>query len=145
MSGDIQPGILCNVYSFQLPAQPVPENQLPPDPDGNPNFNVLWYGLTDPLLRLMNGGDIGLLQAAMGAGFNVGAAQALFDQYAYPILVSMMPLQDAVDFAMYLANVVVGRHRFVAGPALCGGEIDVSVITRDGGFEWLKRKKRTAR
>jgi hypothetical protein len=50
-----------------------------------------------------------------------------------------MPLQDAIDYAVYLVNVVIGRFRFTVGPAVCGGDIDVAVVTPDA-FTWIRRK-----
>jgi hypothetical protein len=50
-----------------------------------------------------------------------------------------MPLQDAIDFAEYAVEVVVGRFRFGHGPPLCGGDTDIAVVT-PGNFEWAKRK-----
>lgn len=50
-----------------------------------------------------------------------------------------MPLQDAIDFAAYLVHVVKGRFRFVVGPKVCGGPVDIAVV-KPGKFEWIRRK-----
>ncbi len=39
-----------------------------------------------------------------------------------------MPLQDAIDFAVFVANVQVEMDRFLPGPPACGGPIDVMVL-----------------
>ena len=57
----------------------------------------------------------------------------------YAVSFAGMPLQDAIDYAVYLINVAIGRFRFVIGAPLCGGEIDVAVITPKD-FTWVRRK-----
>jgi hypothetical protein len=39
-----------------------------------------------------------------------------------------MPTQDAIDLAVFLADVQVQMDRFLPGPAVCGGPIDVMVL-----------------
>jgi len=41
---------------------------------------------------------------------------------------SAMPLQDAIDLAVFLAKVQVQMDRFLPGPPACGGPIDVMVL-----------------
>jgi len=50
-----------------------------------------------------------------------------------------MPLQDAIDLAVYLVEMTIGRYRFAVGAPVCGGEVDVAVIT-PRGFTWVSRK-----
>jgi hypothetical protein len=50
-----------------------------------------------------------------------------------------MPIQDAIDLAVYLVNVTIGHSRFAVGPAVCGGQIDVATIT-SRGFRWISQK-----
>lgn len=50
-----------------------------------------------------------------------------------------MPLQDAIEYVEYLINLMTGRFRFYAGTPLCGGDIDLAVITYRG-FNWIKRQ-----
>lgn len=42
--------------------------------------------------------------------------------------VNVMPLQDAMDFAFFLATTQVQMERFLPGEALCGGPIDFMVL-----------------
>lgn len=39
-----------------------------------------------------------------------------------------MPLQDAIDFAVFLAGVQIEMDRFLPGSPFCGGPIDVMVL-----------------
>jgi len=42
--------------------------------------------------------------------------------------VSVMPIQDAVDLAVFLATIQVQMERFLPGEPVCGGPIDVMVL-----------------
>ena len=46
-----------------------------------------------------------------------------------------MPLQDAIDYAYYMINLVIGRFRFVVGPDYAE-EIDIAAITQRE-FTWI--------
>jgi hypothetical protein len=134
----------ADLYGFFLPFDTEPVNYLPDLADGLPNFNVRWFGQTEPLVRLMKGADTELLKEALQGQYAeqdalIDAALNLYGKFEYPVLFNLMPLQDAIDFAVYLVSVVIGKFRFTMGLPLCGGDIDVAIVSR-GGFEWLKRK-----
>lgn len=142
-------GLLASGYSsgqffpeqwlVQLPAMPE-LHELRPGRDGQPDFGANWFGLTDAIIRLHWGRDDKAL-AILSERFDVplDAIRELFAPLQYPVLFGGMPLQDAIDYVVYLINVVIGRYRFVVGAPLCGGDIDVAVI-RPNDFTWVKRK-----
>jgi hypothetical protein len=39
-----------------------------------------------------------------------------------------MPLQDAIDLAVFLAEVQIEMDRFLPGSPVCGGPVDVMVL-----------------
>ncbi|MCH8876769.1 MAG: hypothetical protein IIA89_08070 [Chloroflexi bacterium] len=142
-------GILVSGYSSGsfFPDQWLlgfPSNQgiqeLRPAVDGKPNFGASWFGLTDAIVRLHWGRDDKVLEI-VSKKFDLSAddARDLFNELQYPVLFEGMPLQDAIDYAVYLINVVIGRFRFVVGAPLSGGQIDVAVIIPDS-FTWVRRK-----
>ncbi len=142
-------GILVSGYSSEkfFPEQwlielPISDKlkEIRPDQKGKPQFGANWYGLTDSIIRLHWGRD----DAAIGIlakHFNKPQEEIIkiLEPLQYPVLFDGMPLQDAIDYAVYLMNVAIGRYRFVVGAPLCGGEIDVAVIT-PSEFTWIKRK-----
>jgi hypothetical protein len=126
-------------WLFQLPNEPELKN-IRPDKEGKPDFGAHWYGLTDAIIRLHWGRDeraIGLL----AEHFKVSEQEIhdVLQPLQYPVSFAGMPLQDAIDYAVYLINVAIGRFRFVIGAPLCGGEIDVAIITPKD-FTWVRRK-----
>ena len=57
----------------------------------------------------------------------------------YPVSFDGMPIQEAIDYAEYLVKTVIGRFRFTLGPELCGGDVDIAVVTPQA-FTWVQRK-----
>jgi hypothetical protein len=111
-----------------------------PDVEGRPHFGANWFGLTDAVVRLHWGRDEQVLDTvAKRFQVPIEEVRQLLASYQYPVLFDGMPLQDAIDYAVYLVNVAIGRFRFVVGAPLCGGEIDVAVIT-PSAFTWIHRK-----
>ena len=133
-------------WAFEFPGQVQPI-EIQPDTASQPQFGVQWFGQTDALVRLHNGFDLRLVQALKDKGFDpvkvddFFSAQNLFAaKIPYNVIFDGMPLQDAIDYAAYLIHVVKGRFRFVVGPKLCGGPVDIAVV-RTTGLEWVRLKK----
>lgn len=143
-------GVLVNGYSdgayfpeqylFEFPTTPDLQIRRPDREDSEPDFGVDWFGLTDAITRLIKGADL-RLGAMLAERLRISPEEVwqLLAQFEYPIAFEGMPLQDAIDLAVYLVEMTIGRYRFVVGAPLCGGEIDVAVIT-SRGFTWVYRK-----
>jgi hypothetical protein len=114
--------------------------RIRPDESGKPVFGANWYGMTDAIVRLHWGRDDQAL-ALLAQRFQVEVSEihSILEPFQYPVPFEGMPLQDAIDYAVYLVNVVIGRFRFSIGPEFCGGDIDVAVVTPDA-FTWIRRK-----
>ncbi len=127
-------------YWFEFPAMPDVQNRRPDGENGEPNLGVDWFGLTDAISRLIKGADHRLAQV-LSERLQVSPDEAwqTLAQFEYPIAFEGMPLQDAIDLAVYLVELTIGRYRFAVGAPLCGGEVDVAVIT-PRGFTWVYRK-----
>jgi hypothetical protein len=114
------------------------EQNRPDRPDGTPNFGATWHGMTDAINRLWGGIEPQARTALVAAGVTEQQL-AVLSQFEYPVIFDAMPLQDAIDFAAWLAEVVIGRFRFVVGAAMVVGPVDIAIITRQG-FRWIRRK-----
>lgn len=132
-----------DIYKCELPVDRdwVPlrakHNNSPHD------FGSNWFGITEPLIRLVNGYSVnGASKLATDFGVDPKAVEAWTKSGAnsMPLIFNGMPLQDAVDFAKYLVDVVIGWSRFSLGPPQCGGLIDIAVI-RPRSFQWAQRKE----
>jgi len=130
-------------FAGLLPINSEPGPARVPDPA---SFGANWYGATDAILRLYKGFSPEIPQRLLALGLDQKQAEDALSGLEYPVAYDSMPLQDAVDFAMYLVSVVIGRFHFVAHPAICGGEIDVAVMTpQPREFTWIQRKDLRAR
>lgn len=129
-------------YSIELPHQNAWQIVFPDENDGHPYFGATWYGQIEALTRLIRGFDVASLSKLEERGVPAATIQEWVenDIPSLPLVFDGMPIQDAIDFAMYAANVTIGRFRFGAGVALCGGEIDVALL-RPGGLQWAQRKQ----
>jgi len=135
----------ARLWAFEFPAMPAPVEVMP-NVNGQPDFGVNWFGQVDAVVRLLHGIDPRIIQALKDAGFDRTAVDNFFSvqnlhtlKLPYNFIFDGMPLQDAIDFAAYLIHIVKGRFRFVAGPKLCGGPVDIAVI-KPHQFEWIRRK-----
>jgi len=128
-----------DIWRFILPQDTEVHDQRP-DRDGKPDFGASWFGLTEPIVRLHFGRDERAVKLICEKlNIEEGAAREALQPLEYPIPFAQMPLQDAIEYAHYLVTVVVGRYRFVLGPELCGGEIDIAAITQNE-FKWIMQK-----
>ena len=105
-------------------------------------FGPSWYGLTEALVRLLKGFDL----AGMNELVNRGADAAIVQQWIndgvseVPVVYGDMPIQDAIDFARYAVEVTIGLYRFAPTLPLCGGSVDIAVIT-PAAFRWAQQKQ----
>jgi len=53
----------------------------------------------------------------------------------------LFSLQDGIDYAAFLVRTTIDAQKFLPMPKTCGGEIEIAIITPDGGFEWIKSKE----
>ena len=127
------------IWRFVLPHDTEVHNQRP-DKNGKPDFGASWFGVTEPIVRLHFGCDE-LAVRILSEKFTIPEEEIreALQPLQYPIAFPQMPLQDAIDYATYLLNVAVGRFRFVLGPELCGGQLDIAIITQNE-FKWISQK-----
>ena len=57
-----------------------------------------------------------------------------------PLIFSPMPIQDAIDLARFLVHSAIMFSRFIPGPNVVGGPIEIAVITKHESFKWISRK-----
>ena len=134
---------------FQILIPVEGPSEIWPDPEENQQqFGVRWWGQTAPIERLYLGCDLGIVDWFKENGISDADAFEYFLQLRqrlmWPIIYEGMPIQDAIDLAVFLVNVTIGHSRFAVGPAVCGGHIDVATITARG-FRWVRRKDWTVK
>jgi len=67
-------------------------------------------------------------------------APLLVTQLQAPLVFAPMPIQDAIDLGRFLVHAATMFSRFLPGPQIVGGPIEVAAITKHEGFKWISRK-----
>jgi hypothetical protein len=131
-----------DIWRFAIPFDQEVQNARP-DRDGHPDFGASWFGATDAIIRL-HWGRAEEVMRILSERFGIAEEdiKAALEPLQYQVPFGVMPLQDAIEYAYYMINVTIGRYRFVIGPELCGGEVDVAAITQ-GKFVWISQKSWT--
>src|SRR5262249_31289840 len=106
---------------------------------------VTWNGQVEAISRLVIGYSPllpAVLQNALGVPQEqIGpATSVLTESLVAPLVLPPMPIQDAIDLAEFLVDLTIKFTRFLPGPQLVGGPIEIAAITKHEGFKWVKRK-----
>jgi hypothetical protein len=58
------------------------------------------------------------------------------------VVISAMPVQDAIDLARFLVETTIGFVRFslTMQPKAVGGSVEIAAITKHEGFQWVQRR-----
>jgi len=107
-------------------------------------FGPRWAGETEALDRLILGVGSRFVDALKQVGLEDNAARDLANEVWQRLRVDLhlpaMPIQDAIDFAHYLAETAVKFSQFSLRAPTVGGPIEIATITKHEGFKWVKRK-----
>lgn len=105
-----------------------------------------WRGIPVPFARLYNGFDTRICEALKKAGVKDEVIKDVLkvENWRMPIAYDGMPVQDAINFAVYILETTIGAASFEIGAApSCGGPIQVAVILPDKGWHWVKEPEYT--
>ena len=91
-------------------------------------YGVSWGGQVDVIAGILNPSQ---LRSPDGEMKQVNKA---------PVLWQTMPVQDAIDFAIYAVRTTIDTIRFQARPKNVGGPIDVLLLTPEK-TSWIQRKE----
>lgn len=122
-------------FEFLLPRDAGPIAARPADA-----FGASWRGIDAPFTRLYKGFDPYVLPARLEAkGLSQEDIQEVFDATGLEtwVIYDGMPLQDAVNFAVWILDTTIGWATFQVGVASCGRPLQVATIGADTGFRWV--------
>jgi len=104
----------------------------------------IWFGQPEAIFRLVRGASLKLPEALKKLGVDESLihpyAEAILRETGTNLVWSGMPIQDAIDLAVFFANTSINFSRFNAGANTVAGPIDVAAITRHEGLKWVSRK-----
>jgi hypothetical protein len=119
---------------------PPPEPLRPTDAAG-----LTWNGEPEAITRLLLGfgNDLpAVLQERLGVPEDQveSAMEVVRQGLERHVVISAMPIQDAIDLAHFLVELTIGFSRFSPGASTVGGEVEIAAITKHEGFKWVRRK-----
>lgn len=116
-----------------------PHLAAPPIPSA---VNIGFWGAPNFILRLLNGWDHGLKDAIMNSGNWTGSEPDLIAELNKSALqVGMSTLRDAIDFVYSSIHSTIKALKFSDLNQVCGGPIELAVISTDRRFRWVRHKK----
>ena len=131
------------VYQFAIPVAPAPIEQHPSNP--SPVFGITWGGQREIVDRLITGYDARAIQFAKAClnltQQQIAQLKQAFTPLQMQIPIQLLPLQDCIDLSLFFVRTTIEAQRLTVGIRGCGGNIDIAIITRQKGFEWVQQKK----
>ncbi len=111
---------------------------------GRDLVGINWNGQIEAVTRLVLGCGTALGQALTELGLPNDqiqpALQHIWARLEAPLAMPAMPIQDAIDLAIFLAETANNFSKFTPGPPTVGGPIETAAITKHEGFRWVQRK-----
>jgi hypothetical protein len=101
-----------------------------------------FWGVPVIFRRLLNGYDDRTVDAVINSGKWNGTRpelEAILGQFrlAHP----QVPIRDAIDFVHTGIMSTIKAMKFSNFPQVCGGPIEIAVISSDRRFRWVKHKE----
>src|SRR4051794_35462630 len=99
-----------------------------------------FWGVPALINRLINGCGEDVFFAIINSGKWSGTPQDLIDIIASHRLVhpATVPIREAIDFTHACLMATVKAIKFSLIPRVCGGPIEIAVITTDRKFRWVQ-------
>jgi hypothetical protein len=123
-------------------AQPAQKLREPKD------AGVSWGGQAEVLQRIMLGFSPQIFEVLAQVSNPPGNPEDVAKNLApifsarcqAPMVFAPMPIQDAIDLARFLVHAASMFSRFLPGPNVVGGPIEIAAITKHEQFKWISRK-----
>lgn len=143
ISGYSPSQFLAEEWEFELPKATNIKQVRPAD-----RLGISWRGIPIPFGRLFNGFDLRIAGALKEAGVAEEVIKNTLDvkKWRMPVAYDGMPVQDAINFAVYIIETTIGAATFERNPApSCGGPLQVAVILPDKGWQWVREPQLTVK
>ncbi len=105
-------------------------------------IGALWRGITDPYSAVALGMTSQVMQELTKRGATKQQIQSLMNRAGMSVIFDGMPLQDAVNYAVYILEVTIGWAAFQQGERSCGHPLQVACL-RPGHWEWVAQPSLT--
>lgn len=136
VAGFTKDSALSEEWEIEFPNAPQPALIM-----GEDDVGTNWEGISLPFARLFYGYDLRLFQVLQDEGVEQELLQRVFESNSLvpQVLFHAMPLQDAINYAVYVLRTTIGFTSFETGPPLCGGQLQFAVISEETQFQWVNK------
>lgn len=121
-------------YHPGMPEKPMPQSMRA--------GQIQWWGVPNFFTRLLVGIDGRILGDIQNSGKWTGTTEELAQlAQAYSLIPQgILPIRDAVDYVHSCIYSTIKAIKFSGVPQVCGGPIEIAVITSDRKFRWVRHK-----
>lgn len=107
-------------------------------------IGITWNGEIEAIHRIYLGYGT-LLEKVLGLnGLNKEQINKIINlcrkNLAIPMVTPAIPIQDAIELAIFLVETTIKFSKFAPGAPTVGGPIEVAAITKHESFKWVRRK-----
>jgi len=120
-----------------------PEMSEPTTPGAVGYDRPEFWGVPNLIHRVLFGMDTELFKSILRSGKWTGTPQELAN-LVIPGIIQMqsrIPLREAIDWVYSSIFITIKALKFSSLPTVCGGPIEVAVITSDRSFRWVTHKR----
>lgn len=137
IGGYVLPSRTPSAYFLHLD----PSLTAPPAPAPVPINMYGFWGAPNMARRLIVGADDDTKQSILASGHWTGSATDLDDVLApHALQHPILPLRDVVDFVHMCIHSTIRALKFSHFQQICGGPIELAVISTDRKFRWVRHK-----
>jgi hypothetical protein len=135
LGGYCPPNRTPQAFSFEFD----PTLRSPPTP--KPVIGELFEGQPKFVKRIDEGIDLNLREKIAKSPFWTGKKEDL-DEILFPEKLERveMPIRDGIDFVHFNIYATIKAMKFSTQGQVCGGPIEIAVITTDRKFRWVRHK-----
>lgn len=107
-----------------------------------PPEQPIFWGVPAMMERLIFGIDSATYSNILKSGKWKGTEQDLLDILAESELIApgLLPIREAVDWVHTVIHTTIRGVKFAKWPHVCGGPVEIAVITTDRPFRWVCHK-----
>lgn len=141
-------GVFVAGYSKDQPSPEEWEFQIPANPKVRrvrdiSVYGASWRGVALPFTRLNMGIDPRIIAELVKKGVDKKIIDEAANLVKSQIMYDAMPVQDAIDFASHILRTTIVQTTFEVGPPSCGGPLDIAIISKVDGFQWVNKRQLT--
>lgn len=126
--------------AFELTFSPA--QSAAPAPQAIPVGAVRYWGCPNLMERLIYGMDSRIYDAILKSGKWSGTDKELGSLVQPFVLqtISLLPIREAIDWVHASVYATIKMMRYSQLEPLCGGPVEVAVVTADRPFRWVRHK-----